>query len=72
MPYMPIMLKGLRIQGSVVAARSIHRKMLDFAALHNIKPIINTFPMTQAGIEQAFERLSRGEMRYRGVLVVEN
>lgn len=70
-PYMPIMLNGTRIQGSLVAARAIHMKMLQFAAVHGIKPIIETFPMNKKGIEQAFEHLGQGKMRYRGVLVAE-
>jgi len=68
-PYMPILLSGLKIQGSLVAAREIHREMLEFAAVHNIKPIIETFPMNLQGVEEAFKMLEEGGMRYRGVLV---
>lgn len=70
-PYMPIVMNGVRIQGSLVAARAMHIKMLEFAALHGIRPIIETFPMSKGGIERAFERLGKGKMRYRGVLVAE-
>lgn len=45
--------------------------MLDFAALHGIKPIIEKFPMTQKGVQDALQHLTDGEMRYRGVLVPE-
>ncbi len=69
MPYMPIVLAGLKIQGSLVAAREIHREMLQFAAVHNIKPIVQTFPLSQDGIKDAFQQLEDGKMRYRGVLV---
>lgn len=68
-PYGPINSKELRIQGSVVAARNVLMQMLDFAAHHNIRPIIETFPMTIEGIEEAFKKLEDGKMRYRGVLV---
>ena len=68
-PYMPVIMSGLKIQGSLVAARQIHREMLNFAAVHQIKPIIETFPMSVEGMEQAFKRLGEGAMRYRGVLV---
>lgn len=68
-PYMGVLMNGLRIQGSLVAAREIHREMLDFAAVHNIKPIVQTFPLSQKGINDAFETLENGNMRYRGVLV---
>ena len=69
MPYMPLIEKGLRVQGSLVAARAIHTKMLEFAAVHGIRPIIETFPLNKKGIEEAFEKLDNGKMRYRGVLV---
>ena len=69
-PYMPIILAGLKIQGSLVAARQIHREMLEFAAVHGIKPIIQKFPLNVDGVEKAFKTLEDGNMRYRGVLVV--
>lgn len=68
-PYMPIITKGLRIQGVLVAARNVHNKMLEFAALHGIKPIIQTFPMSIEGIEEAMEKLRNGQVRYRAVLI---
>ncbi|KAI9823144.1 MAG: hypothetical protein M1832_002587 [Thelocarpon impressellum] len=71
-PYLPLLLGGIRIQGSIVAARHVLRKMLDFAAFHQIKPIIQTFPLTVEGLEQAFERLEGGQMRYRGVLLAQD
>jgi len=67
-PQMALIANGLTIQGSVVAARSVHNHMLEFAALHNIKPIIQEFPMTVDGIEDAMSTLRDGKMRYRGVL----
>lgn len=69
-PYMPIISGELKIQGSLVAARQVHRDMLDFAAHHQIRPIIQTFPMTVQGIEESMKTLDEGKMRYRGVLVV--
>lgn len=68
-PYMPILLKGLRIQGVLIASRHVHNKMLQFAAFHDIKPIIQTFPMSVEGIEEAFGKLGKGQVRYRAVLV---
>ena len=68
-PYMPLIQNGLRIQGSLVAARQVHREMLEFAAVHGIRPIIEEFPMGEKGIEEAFAKLEKGSMRYRGVLV---
>lgn len=45
--------------------------MLEFAALHQIKPMINKFPLTQEGITNAMQTLKDGKMRYRGVLIPE-
>ncbi|OBT91384.1 hypothetical protein VE01_10599 [Pseudogymnoascus verrucosus] len=60
--------KELRIIGSLVAPRQVYREMIDFTALHNIKPIIETFPMTAQGATEAMDKLRAGKMRYRGVL----
>ncbi|KAF2732907.1 GroES-like protein [Polyplosphaeria fusca] len=68
-PYMPFLMAGIRIQASIVAARHIHRKMLHFAAQHNIRPIVQEFPMSEEGINKAMQTLNDGHMRYRGVLI---
>lgn len=68
-PYMPLLLSGIRIQGTIVAPRFIHKQMLEFAARNGIKPIMMKFPMNEAGITKAMKTLNDGEMRYRGVLV---
>lgn len=70
-PYLPLVMKALRIQGSLPAARGSQRDTLQFAARHCIKPIVMTFPLSQNGIEEAMEILRQGKMRYRGVLVHE-
>ena len=68
-PYMSLLLNGITIQGSLVASRYIHQRMLAFAALHQIKPIIEKFPMSEKGITDAMAKLESGGMTYRGVLV---
>ncbi|KAI6129839.1 NADP-dependent alcohol dehydrogenase [Pisolithus croceorrhizus] len=68
-PHMGFVRKGLRIQGVICPSRGLHVKMLRFAALHGIKPVIQTFPLTLEGIEEAIEKLEKGQIRYRGVLV---
>lgn len=50
----------------------MHKKMLQFAAFHDIKPLIETFPLDRAGIEEAFARLEAGKLRYRAVLIAED
>jgi D-arabinose 1-dehydrogenase-like Zn-dependent alcohol dehydrogenase len=71
MPYMPILLKELKIQGLMVAARQVHRDMLEFAAHHHVLPIIEQFPMTVDVITEAMQKLEAGKMQYRGVLVAQ-
>lgn len=68
---MPLLLKGITVQGSVVASRYVHTRMLEFAALHKIAPIMEKFPLTEKGLEEAMDKLADGSMRYRGVLVPE-
>lgn len=46
--------------------------MLEFAALHNIETMVSELPMIVEGIEEAFEKLESGEMRYPGVLISRN
>ena len=68
-PYMPLLVQGFTVQGTITPPRAVHNQMLAFSAQHNIKPIIEKFPMTEEGIKQAFDHLKGGGMRYRGVLV---
>lgn len=69
LPYMSLLGQGLTIQGSIVAPRYIHHRMLAFAAHHGIKPMLNKFNLDKAGIEECFKTLDEGKMRYRGVLI---
>ncbi|KAJ7217685.1 chaperonin 10-like protein [Mycena pura] len=64
-----VVLQGITIQGSIVASRAVHKRMLDFAARNHIAPIIECFPMKKSGVEEGMARLREGKMRYRGVLV---
>ena len=68
-PYMPLVVNGLRVQGGIVSSRQVHRDMLEFAGQHQIKPVNMTFPMTLEGVNQSLKTLEEGKMRYRGVLV---
>lgn len=69
-PYMPLLVNSLRIQGGIVSSRQLHRDMLEFAAFHGIKPVKMMFPMTVDGVKQCLQTLEAGKMRYRGVLSV--
>ncbi|WNV86879.1 NAD(P)-dependent alcohol dehydrogenase [Umezawaea sp. Da 62-37] len=54
------------IVGGIVGSPVQTRQMLDFAARHDIRPEIETFPV--ADVEQALDRVRRGTARYRAVL----
>jgi len=69
-PYMPFILPGHKIIASTEASRQNHLAMIQFAARHKIKPWVERFLMTEDGLKTAFNRLEKGEMRYRGVLEV--
>ena len=67
-PYEDIVEKQLKIYGSVVGKRYTHRKMLEFAARHNVRAMIEELPMTEEGLNTAFERLEKDDVRFRFVL----
>lgn len=71
-PYMALILQGITVQGSVVASRYVHQRMLTFAAQHKIAPMTQKFPMTVEGITEAMEKLDQGKVRYRAVLIPES
>lgn len=62
---------SLRVIGNGTASTASIRAMLRFAAKQGVKPIIEKFPMTHTGVEEAMAKLRDGKMRYRGVLVAQ-
>ncbi|KAG9238086.1 putative NADP-dependent alcohol dehydrogenase C 2 [Amylocarpus encephaloides] len=70
-PYMPLIAGELKVQGSLVAARDVQNEMLAFAAHHQIRPIVEKFPMSAEGITEAMAKLAEGNVRYRAVLVAQ-
>lgn len=69
-PHMPFLFKSINVIYSTNGRHDAYDKMLAFAALHNIKPISEKFPLNQEGIEESLKKLKDGTMRYRGVLIV--
>ena len=67
-PYADILMKELSISGSLVARRQVHREMLEFSARQNVEAWIEELPMTEEGVNTAFDRLDKGDVRYRFVL----
>jgi len=55
---------------NLVASRATHAEMLNFAAAHNIKPVIEEFKLDEPGMADALGKLQSGKLRYRAVLHV--
>lgn len=68
-PLLVMNIKGVRIQGSLVASGQSLRSLVKFAAEKKIVPMTMKFPLNREGIEEAMETLRNGKMSYRGVLV---
>jgi alcohol/geraniol dehydrogenase (NADP+) len=54
------------IVGGIVGSAAQTRQMIRFAALHGIRPEVETFPV--ADFEQALARVRKGSARYRAVV----
>lgn len=67
-PYMEFVLPGHRLIASTEASRENHFRMLEFVVEKGVVPWVEEFEISGEGIGEAFGRLERGEMRYRGVL----
>ncbi|KAI7871768.1 chaperonin 10-like protein [Spinellus fusiger] len=67
-----VIFEQLAFVGAIQAGRLLTQQTLEFAARHNIKPMIEEFPFSVEGVEAAFERCESNKMRYRGVLVFDD
>lgn len=65
----PVGLLGVHISNSAVGSRKELIQVLEFAAQHNIKPWVETLPMTEAGVGEAMERIDKGDVKYRFTMV---
>jgi D-arabinose 1-dehydrogenase-like Zn-dependent alcohol dehydrogenase len=63
------MLKEISIHGALSSKPSEFDAMLEFASGHNVRPVVEEFPMTEEGAAAAITKLNNGSIRYRGVLV---
>ena len=62
----PLLVGQRSISASPVGSPAMIARMLEFAVRHQIKPVIETFPMEQ--VNDAMARLRSGQARYRVVL----
>ncbi|KAJ1727622.1 hypothetical protein LPJ61_004477 [Coemansia biformis] len=61
-----LVFSGVSISGSQMGGLAMARKTLEFAAQHNIRPMVERFPI--AKINDAMEHVESGKIRYRAVL----
>ncbi len=64
----PLIMGQRSVSGSPVGSPSAIATMLDFAVRHDVKPLIETFPIEK--VNDALEHLRNGRARYRIVLKV--
>lgn len=57
------------LTGSMIGSIAEITEMLEFAAKHNIRPIVQKFPMNQ--VKDAIKTVRDGTIRYRAVLINE-
>lgn len=62
----PIILKRLNVSGSLIGGIQETQEMLDFCAQHNIVSDIEMVSANQ--VNEAYERLDKGDVRYRFVI----
>lgn len=62
----PMLIKQIKIEGSAIGSPAVIEEMLEFAAEHNIKPWIDTYPMSE--VNKAIEDFRAGKPRFRFVL----
>lgn len=66
--FLPYFFNCYNLVTNLVASRSTHAEMLDFAAHHDVKPLIEEFKLDEEGVADAVGRLQSGKIRYRAVL----
>jgi len=62
----PFVFGQKRLVGSAAGSSALTADMLHFSALHKIKPVIEIFPTSK--INEAFDRVRSGKVRYRAVV----
>lgn len=66
-PLLPLSFGQKSVVGSVVGGRRFMQEMLEFAAIHQIKPMVEIMHLSQ--VNEAMKKLAANQVRYRIVLV---
>jgi uncharacterized zinc-type alcohol dehydrogenase-like protein len=69
LPLIPLIFGQKSVVGSVVGGRRFMQEMLEFAAINQIKPMIETMPLSQ--VNEAMDKVAANKARYRIVLLSE-
>ena len=69
-PPVPLITQEKGISGILVGSRFETRQMLEFAAKKQITPLVEIYPAEDVNL--VFEKLQKGEVRYRAVLDFRN
>lgn len=64
----PFGLYGIKIGNSAIGSPQEIKEMLDLVAKKNLKIWIETLPIGEAGVHEAWDRMEKGDVRYRFVL----
>jgi len=59
-----------RVAGSAAGSSALTADMLNFSALHKIKPVVEVFPSSK--INDAFDKVKKGTIRYRAVVKIDS
>ncbi|KAK4356331.1 hypothetical protein RND71_025302 [Anisodus tanguticus] len=70
LPVFPLLMGRKLVAGSLIGGIKETQEMLDFAAKHNITPVIEVVPMDY--VSTALERLLKSDVKYRFVLDIGN
>ncbi|CCF59787.1 hypothetical protein KAFR_0H03770 [Kazachstania africana CBS 2517] len=65
----PLGLLGVKIGNSGIGSVMEIKTMLDLVAKNNIKIWVETVPISEKGVTEVFERMEKGDVRYRFTLV---
>ncbi|GMM58436.1 NADP-dependent alcohol dehydrogenase [Maudiozyma humilis] len=65
----PLGLLGVSISNSALGSRKEIIQLLKLASEKNIKPWVETLPISEAGVGEAFGRMDTGDVRYRFTMV---
>lgn len=65
----PFGLIGVSIANSILGSIAEMKQLLKLVSENNIKIWVETLPVGEAGVKEAFERMDKGDIRYRFTLV---